>query len=131
MAQLQELSVEECWQAVPPTGVARIGWTAPDGPTVIPVNHVIKDRTVWFRTSAHSAMAEQVDESQIAVLVDSIDTETHLGWSVQFKGRAAVLYREDQVPEEVRTFRPWPAGARPLWIRLRPSAVSGRRLVEG
>ena len=130
MAHLQELSVEECWKLAPANGLARIGWNAPGGPVVIPVNHVVHDDTLWIRTSAHSSMAEQVDESQIAVLVDDIDAETHLGWSVQLKGRAAVYYREEQVPEEVRTLRTWPAGPRPLWIKLAPSDVNGRRLVE-
>lgn len=129
MAQLQELSVEECWELAPTSGLARIGWTAPGGPVVIPVNHVVHDGTLWIRTSAHSSMAAQVDESPVAVLVDDIDAETHLGWSVQFRGRAAVLYREEQVPEEVRTMRTWPTGVRPLWIRLTADDVNGRRLV--
>lgn len=128
MAHLQELSVEECWELAPGNGLARIGWNAPGGPVVIPVNHVVRDDTVWIRTSAHSQLAEQVDESQVAVLVDEIDSETHVGWSVQFKGRAAVLYREEQVPPEVLTLRPWPAEPRPLWIKLAPTEVNGRRL---
>jgi len=128
---LEELSVEECWKLAPGNGLARIGWTAPGGPVVIPVNHVVHDGSLWIRTSAHSSLAEQVDESQIAVLVDDIDAQTHLGWSVQFKGRAAVLYREEQVPEQVRSLRTWPAGVRPLWIKLSNPEINGRRLTAG
>lgn len=131
MPQLKQLSVEESWELARTSGLSRIGWTGPQGPVVIPVNHVIHEGSVWVRTSAHSSMAEQVDESAVALLVDDIDPESHLGWSVQFKGRAEIFYHETDVPESVRTHRPWPAGARPLWVQVSPSEVNGRRLVEG
>ena len=128
MTNLEELTREECWELAAGTAVARIGWNGPSGPVVLPVNHVVYDRGVWIRTGAHSSMAEEVDESPVAVLVDDLDPDTHLGWSVQFRGTAQVLYRDQEVPEPVRRLRAWPSGARPLWIRLVPEAVSGRRL---
>ncbi|MEX0428427.1 pyridoxamine 5'-phosphate oxidase family protein [Nocardioides sp. DS6] len=128
MAHLEELTVEESWKLAATSRLSRIGWNGPTGPVVIPVNHVISDGAVWIRTGAHSAMAEQVDESAIALLIDDLDPDTHLGWSVQFKGRAEICYHEDQVPEHVRTQRTWPGGARPLWVRLTPADVNGRRL---
>jgi len=128
VANLEELAVEESWKLAETSRLSRIGWNGPAGPVVIPVNHVIHDGAVWIRTSAHSSMAEQIDESAIALLVDDLDPDTHLGWSVQFKGRAEIFYREQQVPEQVRALRTWPSGARPLWVRLVPKAVNGRRL---
>ncbi|MEP9385048.1 pyridoxamine 5'-phosphate oxidase family protein [Nocardioides sp. KR10-350] len=129
MAHLEELSVDECWKLAAGSGLARIGWTGPAGPVVLPVNHVVHEGTVWIRTSAHSSMAEEIDESNVAVLVDDLDPATHLGWSVQFRGHADVLYREEQVPEHVRALHSWPSGPRPLWVRLTPKDVNGRRLV--
>lgn len=129
MVHLQELSVEDSWKLAASSALSRIGWNSPSGPVVIPVNHVIHESTVWVRTSAYSSMAEQIDESAVALLADDIDPESHLGWSVQFRGRAEILYREDHVPHEVLTLRTWPAGARPLWVRLAPTQVNGRRLV--
>lgn len=130
MVQLEELSVEESWKLAATSPLSRIGWTGPVGPVVIPVNHVIHDRAVWIRTSAHSSMAGEIDESAVALLVDDVDPETHLGWSVQFQGRAEILYHEDRVPEQVRELRTWPSGARPLWVRLAPEHVNGRRLTD-
>ena len=129
MAHLEELTVEESWRLATDTQISRIGWTGPRGPVVLPVNHVVHEESLWIRTSAHSSMAEQVDESAVALLVDKLDPDTHVGWSVQFKGRAEILYHEDQIPETVKSLQSWPAGPRPLWVRLRPKEVTGRRLV--
>ncbi|MER7608912.1 pyridoxamine 5'-phosphate oxidase family protein [Nocardioides sp. NPDC127503] len=129
VAQLEELTVEESWRLATDTQVSRIGWTGPRGPVVLPVNHVVHEEALWIRTSAHSSMAEQIDESAVALLVDDLAPDTHVGLSALFKGRAEILYRDDQIPDLVRDLHPWPAGARPLWVRLRPKEVTGRRLV--
>jgi nitroimidazol reductase NimA-like FMN-containing flavoprotein (pyridoxamine 5'-phosphate oxidase superfamily) len=128
VAQLEELTVEESWRLATDTQVSRIGWTGPRGPVVLPVNHVVHEEALWIRTSAHSSMAEQIDESAVALLVDDLDPDTHVGWSALFKGHAEILYREDQIPDVVKNLHPWPAGPRPLWVRLRPKEVTGRRL---
>lgn len=128
MSTLHELSVEECWTLAAGAPLARIAWTAPDGPVALPVNFVIHDETVWVRTTAHASMATEVDDTLIAVEIDEIDAATHAGWSVLLRGSADVIYREEEVPEPVRSFRTWPAGARPLWVRLAPASVTGRRL---
>lgn len=129
VVHLQELSVEESWELAGSTRLSRIGWNAPGGPVVIPVNHLVHDGAVWVRTSAHSSMAEQVDESAVALLVDDVDPNTHVGWSVQFRGNTEILYRDSEIPEAVKSLHSWPAGPHPLWVRLRPKEITGRRLV--
>lgn len=133
MTNLHELSEDECWVLVDQRTseqlhVARVGWNSSIGPVVIPVNYVVDQRTVWIRTSAYSAMAEEVDESPIAVEVDDIDQESRTGWSVMLRGRAAVLYHEDRVPKHIRDLETLAGGVRPLWVRLDPDHVTGRRL---
>lgn len=133
MSQLHELTEDDCWDLITQetdaqAHFARVGWTGSTGPVVIPVNYVVHERSLWIRTSAYSAMAEEVDESLIAVEMDDIDAETHAGWSVLLRGSAAVIYHDHQVPEAVRDLHPWASGARPLWVHLVPEHVSGRRL---
>jgi uncharacterized protein len=128
MTTLHELSIEECWELAGTAPLARIAWNASDGPVALPVNFVVHERTIWVRTTAHSSMAAEVDDTQIAVEIDEIDAETHEGWSVLMRGSGSVLYHEDEVPEPVRALRTWPTGPRPLWVRLAPAHVTGRRL---
>jgi len=130
VVHLSELTVEECWELVEGQRVARIGWNGSSGPVVLPINYISLDRTVWMRTAAHSSIAEEVDEMVVAVEIDQIDPDTHVGWSVLLRGHADIAYREENVPEEVRGHRTWPSGPRPLWVHLTPNSVTGRRLSE-
>jgi nitroimidazol reductase NimA-like FMN-containing flavoprotein (pyridoxamine 5'-phosphate oxidase superfamily) len=127
---LVDLSVDECWAQLETAELARIAWNAPAGPELLPVNYVSHDGALWIRTTAHSAIARQADESPVAIEVDTIDPATHVGWSVVVRGRAEAFYHEDQVPADVRALRSWPAGARPLWIQVRPEQITGRRLLD-
>ncbi|MFT4287031.1 pyridoxamine 5'-phosphate oxidase family protein [Nocardioides sp.] len=128
MAELIELDVDESWDLAGEQGLCRIGWSSGSGPVILPVNHVIHDRTLWIRTSAYSSLVKEVDDTPVAVLVDSIDPETHVGWSVQLRGVAHVHFHTDTVPEDVQRLRTWPDGPRPLWIELAGAEVTGRRL---
>ena len=128
---LVELESAECWELVGQQPTCRIAWTTGDGPTLIPVNHVAFDHAIWIRTSAYSSLVQQVDDTKVAILVDHLDPQTRLGWSVQLRGTAQVHYRSDDVPEEVRRLTTWAPGAKPLWVHLSPDEVIGRRLVSG
>jgi general stress protein 26 len=98
---------------------------------VIPVNHVIHEHTLWFRTAAYSALVREVDDEQVAVLIDDVDAETRLGWSVQLRGVAHVHWHTEEVPEQVRELHTWASGARPLWVEVHAGEVHGRRLLSG
>ena len=131
MAELVELDEDESWELAGGQPLCRVAWATGAGPTVIPVSHIIYDRTLWFRTSAYSSLVREVDDERIAILIDDVDVETRLGWSVQLRGIAHVHWHPDEVPNEVHSLHSWAPGARPLWIELKPDEVHGRRLVSG
>ena len=131
MADLVELTEDESWELARSQPVCRVAWTSPTGPTLLPVNHVIDGHTLWFRTSAYSELVRQVDDERIAVLVDEIDKETRLGWSVQLRGPANVHWHESEVPPAVRSLLTWVSGPHPLWVEVKTDEVHGRRLTAG
>lgn len=131
MGQLVELGQDESWELASRQPFCRVAWATGAGPTVIPVNHIVHDGALWFRTAAESSLIREVDDEPIAILVDEMDNETRLGWSVQMRGVAHVHWHAEEVPEAVRSLHSWASGARPLWIELRPDEVHGRRLVSG
>jgi uncharacterized protein len=132
MAQLVEISVEESWTLLASHSICRVAWAGSDGPVVLPLNYVVHDHTLWLRTSAHSTFSQEIDDDQLAILVDEFDSATQVGWSVQVRGVAEVHYDTDDVPEDVLAhLRTWASGPRPLWINVTPTAVNGRRLPEG
>lgn len=128
---LVELTADEGWELVATQPICRIAWATGAGPSVIPVNHVVYDGALWIRTSAYSSLVAEVDDAKVAILVDDVDHDTRLGWSVQLRGTARIHFHVEEVPEQVRELTTWASGAKPLWVELRPESVIGRRLVSG
>ena len=127
---LVDLTDDECWEQLASRELARIAWNTSAGPEILPVNYVTHDGALWMRTTAHSSIAEQVDESRVAVEIDDLDPGTHVGWSVVVRGRAEAVYRDEDVPADVKALRSWAAGVRPLWLQVTPEVVTGKRLGE-
>ncbi|MDN4175394.1 pyridoxamine 5'-phosphate oxidase family protein [Nocardioides sp. SOB77] len=125
--ELRTLSTTECWELLAGRGLGRVAWTAPDGPTVVPVNYGVAGRTLWIRTSAYAALVREADQSPVALEVDGADEASHAAWSVLVRGTAHVRFPSDggATPPAVET---WPAGPRPLWVVIDPREVTGRRL---
>ncbi|MER5352130.1 pyridoxamine 5'-phosphate oxidase family protein [Kitasatospora sp. NPDC002551] len=126
---LMPLSEPECWVLVGTHGVGRVGLPGTPAPVVLPVNYLVDGRTIVYHTSPRSAAAA-ADGSPVSFQADHIDDRLSEGWSVLMLGAA---HRIDDAGEERRLARlpgatPWAGGDRPLWLRIRPDEVTGRRL---
>jgi nitroimidazol reductase NimA-like FMN-containing flavoprotein (pyridoxamine 5'-phosphate oxidase superfamily) len=128
--QLVDLTEAECWHQLQTGELARIAWNSSAGPEILPVNYVTHEGALWIRTTAHSAIAEEVDESPVAIEIDELDPRTHVGWSVLVRGRAEAYYHDEDVPTEVKRLRSWAAGVRPLWLQVKAEVITGKRLSE-
>ena len=127
---LVDLTEAECWEQLQGRDLARFAWNTASGPEILPVNYVTHDGSLWMRTTAHSSIVEQADESLVALEIDDLDPATHVGWSVVVRGRAQALYHEDDVPADVKALRSWASGVRALWLQVRPELVTGKRLSD-
>ncbi|MFD0273647.1 helix-turn-helix domain-containing protein [Kitasatospora sp. NPDC127111] len=126
---LVELTVPECWRRLAAGGVGRVALTTALGPVVLPVNYRALDGTVLFRTAARSALAA-TPGTRIAFEVDRIDEAFRTGWSVLVTGRAAAFDEPEAIDRLSRRAGPdpWAGGRRDVWIRLHPTAVTGRAI---
>jgi nitroimidazol reductase NimA-like FMN-containing flavoprotein (pyridoxamine 5'-phosphate oxidase superfamily) len=129
MVHLSDITEDECWALVEQSAVGRVAWSEADGPIVLPLNYVVHDGALWLRTSAHSSAAHEIDDDRVAILIDDLDPTTHVGWSVQIRGAARVHYHQSEVPEAVQGLTTWAEGPRPLWIKVEPTSIYGKRLV--
>ena len=129
---LLTLTETECWDLVGPHGVGRIAVDAEPAPLVFPVNYTVDAHTVVYRTRAGGA-AEPANGRPVAFEVDRIDDRLSEGWSVLVTGTAEHVEDEETARHlaAVEGGGPWAGGARPQWIRVRPGAVSGRRVLSG
>ena len=125
-----DLTPEECERLLRSGVGGRIALSSPDGPHIVPVNYSVVDDAIIVRTSPYSALGTYGRDSMLAFEVDQFDHERQRGWSVVARGRGEVVTKPDEL-DHIRTTwepRPWAAGARSLYLRLRWTELSGRRI---
>ncbi|MET8544385.1 pyridoxamine 5'-phosphate oxidase family protein [Kitasatospora sp. NPDC004799] len=129
---LLRLTEPQCWELLGTHGVGRVGLPGSSAPVVLPVNYLVDARTVAYRTGPRGAAAP-ADGSPVSFEVDRIDEHRSLGWSVLVLGQAHLVDTTDEERHlaELPGATPWAGGARPLWVRVRPAAVTGRRIDPG
>jgi uncharacterized protein len=128
-AGLEILPFEVCLRLLASVPVGRVGFFADGEMVVLPVNHVIDGHDPVFRTAQGSKLSAAEGRSLVAFEADEYDPQTRSGWSVLVTGRAEVVYDEAEVRRLNRIgLHPWAtAVARPFWIRIRATSVSGRQ----
>jgi hypothetical protein len=123
-AVLVTLSRAECLALLADQRVGRVAFVDRDDlPVVEPVNYVVVDETVVFRTHAGTKL-DALRRRPVAFQVDAVDQTSHTGWSVLLQGVAHEAAPHDlagPLPE------PWSAPG-PYWIQVVPRHISGRRL---
>ncbi|MCU7821269.1 helix-turn-helix domain-containing protein [Kitasatospora sp. DSM 101779] len=126
---LVQLGVRECWERIGDHGVGRVALPAGPGPAVLPVNYVVDARTIAYRTTPHSAAAPDTGTT-LSFQIDRIDEKLSRGWSVLLAGTAEHVTTHEEIERLNRHpgSEPWAGGDNPLWIRIRPTRVTGRRV---
>lgn len=126
---LEILSVEECLQLLETAPVGRVAFCSRFVPVIFPVNFVVVDGAVCFRTGTGSKLDEAVRRNIIAFQADGIDAEAHWGWSVLVTGVATLVTDAAQLAELGSAgLQSWVPSRRSHTVRLAEAAMSGRRL---
>jgi hypothetical protein len=128
---LEVLAEEECYELLGSSEIARFAVVDGGVALVVPVNYAVSGRDVLVRTAAGRKLTA-ARRAPVTIEVDAIDPATRTGWSVMVRGRAEEITEYDaEAIQELRELplSPW-AGDKPVWLRIRPSLVSGRRLVR-
>jgi len=123
------LSPEQCHELLRRNAVGRVAVTVAALPAIFPVNYAVLDTDIVFRTGEGTKLRAAADKAVVAFQTDHFDTSAGSGWSVMAIG----LAEEITDPEELARarglgLRPFAAGERPHFVRIRPEFVSGRRI---
>lgn len=127
---LDDIPRDDCLDLLARTGVGRLGVVEGRQPLVVPVNFAYTPEGIVVRTDVGTKF-EAGAQHLVALEIDEIDPETHLGWSVLVQGHAFdVTDSLDERSERLRatpaeSWAPGPKGRR-LLVEL--SKVTGRRL---
>ena len=127
--QFEEIPPEDCLPLLKLTSVGRIGVSIQALPVILPVNYVIDQGDVVFRTSPGTKLAAATAGAVVAFEVDHHEADGTKGWSVLLQGRALEILD----PSEVARLRTLPLhswaldGQADHYVRLHPTVISGRR----
>jgi nitroimidazol reductase NimA-like FMN-containing flavoprotein (pyridoxamine 5'-phosphate oxidase superfamily) len=133
MKEPVELPYAKCRELLLGGVAGRAAVCTPSGPRIIPVNYSVVDEAIYVRTTPHSVLASYAAGANVAFEVDHLDYENWQGWSVVATGRAALVDAPDELAR-VRAFRnprPWAGGLRQVYLRLRWTELTGRRIGDG
>lgn len=126
---LVRLSAHECWDRLGAHGLGRVALPVHPGPGVFPVTYAVEPGAVVYRTDPQGSAAP-AEGMEVSFETDRVDDEAGEGWSVLVTGTAERV----ESPSEVRRLaahhdpEPWAGGENPLWVRIRPRTVTGRRI---
>ncbi len=128
-AGLETLNFDTCLRLLASVPVGRVGFVADGEVQILPVNHLVDGQDVVFRTAYGSKLSAAEECGPLTFEADAYDEEAHSGWSVVVTGRAEPVDSDAEIKRlGDRGLQPWVTTvARPYLIRVRPTAVSGRR----
>jgi nitroimidazol reductase NimA-like FMN-containing flavoprotein (pyridoxamine 5'-phosphate oxidase superfamily) len=123
-----ELTPTESWELLGTTDLGRLAMCFDGAPEIFPVNFVIANGTVVFRTAAGLKHVSARLGHPIALEADGLDREAGIAWSVVVKGRARDVTSQTEL-DFVRKLplRPAHDGPKHIFVRIEPDTVTGRR----
>jgi nitroimidazol reductase NimA-like FMN-containing flavoprotein (pyridoxamine 5'-phosphate oxidase superfamily) len=126
---LEHLTPADCWQLLALSPIGRVGVLVDGAPEIYPVNFVVDERTIVFRTDAGSKLRGLERSSTVCFEADAINLYEQSGWSVLVKGQAEELTKADDVRRAISLpLQFWTFGEKAHWVRVRPVEVTGRRI---
>jgi nitroimidazol reductase NimA-like FMN-containing flavoprotein (pyridoxamine 5'-phosphate oxidase superfamily) len=122
------LEVNQCWELLRSSEVGRLAVSIGNHPDIFPVNFVVEQGSVVFRTAEGTKLAAAVLGTAVAFEVDGYDADAGEAWSVVIKGRAVEIERMQDVFDALDLpLFPWHAAPKHRFVRIEPDDVSGRR----
>lgn len=123
-----DLSHVQCWELLGETGIGHLALRAhPKGVDIVPINYLVHDRMLYFRSAPGTKLMELVEHPHVAVQVERLRDGR---WSsVVIKGRAERLAFDDEIIESgVMTLVTSGPGEKANYVRVTPDSITGRSL---
>lgn len=124
------LSEDENWNLLGSVALGRLVTNFAGEPEIFPVNFVVQDRTVLFRTAEGTKLFSAVANHAVVFEVD--DHNLIEGWSVIVRGRARLLKADADIQRAERAqLLPWTATLKAHYVRITPAEITGRHFRFG
>lgn len=131
-AGLEILDVDQCLRRLRSVQVGRVALSTEAAPLIFPVNFGVLDTSVVFRTGKGTKLDAAIRNAAVAFEADAVHSIFETGWSVVVVGIAEEVLEPTEIDRVTQMgLRPWAPGPRSHLIKIRPTLVSGRRIVNG
>lgn len=129
MNEFDILNETECLQLLATSDLGRFAVMVDHYPLIFPVNYVLDGDLITFRTAPGTKFDASL-HSNVAFEVDHVDPDRRGAWSVLVVGSVDRLgmTEEDRNHVQHLQVRPLAPGDKPVWVRIVPDRISGRRL---
>jgi hypothetical protein len=125
---LEELDQAECLRLVRESSLGRLAVVVDGQPLVFPVNFTLDGSAVVLRTDEGTKL-HAARHGLVSFECDRVDLTYHTGWSVIIMGHAEEVRDPSEVARLARLpLGPWCPVAKPVWLRVRPRTITGRRI---
>lgn len=127
---ITSMTEEESWAQLSSATLGRLVVSVDGQPDIFPVNFVVQNRTVLFRTAEGAKLAGAVINPRVAFEAD--DHDVMRGWSVIVHGHAQVVETAEEIARAERAqVLPWIATPKNRFVRITPDRITGRRFSFG
>jgi len=122
------LSPETCLDLLGGQTVGRLAVAIRELPDIFPLNYVVDDGSIVFRTAEGTKLAAAVLGRGVAFEVDGVDESAGEAWSVVVKGRAIEIEAMYELLDALDLpLFPWQAAPKHRFVRIVPEETTGRR----
>ena len=122
---------EECFKLLAGEEVGRLAVVVGGRPEIFPVNYVVHDDGVVFRTEPGTKLAAAVG-GPVCFEVDHLDKGSRTAWSVILHGRAHPITPFDSPALRDRTAQlalyPWSGTPKTHLVQISATTITGRRI---
>ncbi|WP_162795876.1 pyridoxamine 5'-phosphate oxidase family protein [Nonomuraea lactucae] len=128
--RIETLDRDACLALLSTVVVGRIAWSASTNDLkIVPVNFVLDGDSIVFKTARGGKLDAVRHGVPLTFEADDVEPALHVGWSVVLNGRAEVVTERGQVRRLERFVgAAWAPMAEPVFVRLSPHEISGRRI---
>lgn len=132
---LKELTEEECLELLSTTTVGCIAFVNAEGQQLIPVNFIVFDGLIYFRTVYAGLLAgleRGHDHDDVAFGAVHHEDDSRSGWNVTARGSARRVEDRATINKVLGNpnLQAWAGGVRSTVIEVRPTSITGRRVAE-
>ena len=126
-AHLSEtMTDQECWQRLAAETIGRVAISVGDSPRIFPVNHLVHDGIVSFRTGPGEKTDASWAHPKVAFEVDGSDETVF--WSVVVQGTSTMVADDDpSLPAAVRALVPLDPSPKHIVVSIAVDQISGRQ----